>query len=183
MSENFKSTRTPQKRQRRPYTPESTQTRILAKAIAGESNSEIARQEGLDRGTIRRILSRSEFQNIIQEHRQQVLELIPDSIRLFRKALKTSLGDESLPAEPVGAEKIAVLDGEELKRMLDAAFKRGAASALDGMRAASETLKGLQVLVGKQEADLTIQDEARQLSDEERRARISAYLARLGKRE
>jgi len=94
--------------------------------------------------------------------------------------LKTSLGEEAaLETVVPSQEAIQVFDRDHLKAMLDAAFRRGVASGVDGMKAANETLKGMQVLVGKQEADVTIQDEVNGLTEEERQAKIAAYLKRL----
>ena len=152
----------PRKR-RGSYKPATVRTRVLAKKIAGKNDRAIAREEGIDRATVGRILSDSEYRDLVKAFRQDVVDLIPRAIKVYRIAL------DGLQAEPHKAldEKIAVLDGDELNHRLDTAYKSGVAAGLDAMKAATETLKGAQVFTSKEEIDVIHKDAVSDLTDEE----------------
>ncbi len=160
---------------RGPYTPEATQSRIIAKKITGKTNSAIAREEGVARSTVREILGHRQYQEIVRAHRQEVLDLIPGSIGVFRKAIE---GVEAGDMQASGTKPIEVLDGDDLKRRLDQAFKRGLSAGLDALKAATDVLKGSQVFVTREEKDVTVADETRAMSPEEREARIAELWAK-----
>ena len=164
-----KSAKNPQKKgrgTRGPYTPETTQTRIIAKKLAGETNSAIAREVGVDRSTVREILSHKKYRELVEEFRPDVLGIIPKALRVYNKALDMALEGvaEDPPKDP---QKIEVLDGAELKRRIDQAYKRGLAAGMDAVKAATETLKGSQVFSQRQEVAVEEQKPVHELSDEE----------------
>ena len=94
---------------------------------------------------------------------------------MFRKAIE---GVDAQSPETAGIKPIEVLDGDDLKRRLDQAFKRGLSAGLDALKAATDVLKGSQVFVTREEKDVTVADETRSLSPDERKARIDELLAK-----
>lgn len=77
----------PPKRKARTYKPPAVRTRIIIKKIAGKSNRQIAREEGIDRETVGRILSDPEYRQILNVHRQEILALVPKAIAAYHAAL------------------------------------------------------------------------------------------------
>lgn len=67
----------------KPRTPKATEQRVFALALAGRKKSHIAREVGINRETIARILSQQEFDSIIDQIRSRIV---------------TELGEEALKA-------------------------------------------------------------------------------------
>ena len=162
---------------RRSYKPEMQQTRVLAKKIAGATITDIAKSEGISRPTVRKILTDKQYQEIVKEHRQTVLDLIPCSIRAYKVALDGIDTPEGLMPKP---EKIEVLDGDERKNRIGRAYKMGLAAGLDAVKVATEVLKGTQVLVTKQDLNAKVEDEdLSKLSEEELCAELAKEIQAL----
>jgi len=70
------------------YKSKAQQGRILAKKLTGKSNSQIAKEESIRRETVARILSQPELRAVVEQHQQEILSLVPDSITVFREELK-----------------------------------------------------------------------------------------------
>jgi hypothetical protein len=68
-------------------TPAATQARVVAGSLAGKSKSELHRETGLGRATIRRILSQSEVEAILASYRDQVRDLVPNALRVCARNL------------------------------------------------------------------------------------------------
>jgi hypothetical protein len=49
------------------HTPKPKQTQVIARHLMGESNRKIAREEGIDRAAVARILSQEEVLNLVAE--------------------------------------------------------------------------------------------------------------------
>jgi predicted transcriptional regulator len=77
---------------RGPYKSPATQGRILGKALVGMSGREIARSEGVNRDTVKRILTQSEMHEAIIEGRRRFTELIPLALEVYRRTLKEAKG-------------------------------------------------------------------------------------------
>jgi transposase len=75
-------------RKGRPYTPKPKQARIIARHLSGQSDREIAKQEGVSRGTIYRIRSQSENAMLLQSFREMILDIVPDAIKGLAKLVK-----------------------------------------------------------------------------------------------
>jgi hypothetical protein len=60
---------------------------VVARHIEGESQRQIAREEGIDRGTVRRILSQTEVAERLAGFDAEFLDLAPEAIRGIRGAL------------------------------------------------------------------------------------------------
>jgi predicted transcriptional regulator len=173
----MKTTKYDRHKSRRSYKSEMQQTRVLAKKIAGATITEIAKSEGIARPTVRKILSDKQYQEIVKEHRQTVLDLIPNSIRAYRTALDGVDVPEGVAPK---SEKIEVLDGDELKRRMDQAYRKGLAAGMDAVKVATEVLKGTQVLVTKRDLNAKVEDEdLSKLSKEELCAELAKELQAL----
>lgn len=108
---------------KRPYTPKKGKTRIPApqtarimqRYIAGENIRSIARDEGRDRGTIRRIVGSQEMKAHVQSMREQYYGLAAAAMESVYRALQEStdgrLGHEILRNLGVipSAQEIAAL--------------------------------------------------------------------------
>jgi predicted transcriptional regulator len=72
-----------------PYTPTAKQAAVMALGIAGKSKVQIAHEIGLNRETVTRILSQSEYTTIIEELRSRIAsELVPDLFKSLKKLVK-----------------------------------------------------------------------------------------------
>ncbi len=70
-------------------TPADKVKRILGRKMAGQSHRKIAREEGVSKNTVTRILSREEYQGLMAGYRSVVLEeLVPDAIRTLKHHLR-----------------------------------------------------------------------------------------------
>ena len=166
----MKTTKYDRHRPRRSYKPEIQQTRVLAKKIAGATITEIAKSEGISRPTVRKILTDKQYQEIVRVHRQEVLDLIPGSIRTY----KTALDGLELPKylQP-DAAKIEVMDGGEFKKKLEDAFHAGVERGMDSVKVATEVLKGTQILVTKQDVAAKFEDETKKKTRDELHAELT----------
>jgi hypothetical protein len=81
------------------YTPRAKQTRVIAASLAGKSKSQISREEGLKRDTVARILSQPEVEQLRESYRQQLLELVPNSVGLLADKLLTKTGERRKNAD------------------------------------------------------------------------------------
>ena len=88
-------------------TPEIRQARVIASKLAGKSNRGIAREEGLDQHTVARILSQPLYQQIIQEVQDQVVQLLPDSVKVLSEELKKRKAERVRVA-------LAILHGKQI---------------------------------------------------------------------
>ncbi|MEQ1949659.1 MAG: hypothetical protein ABL995_20890 [Bryobacteraceae bacterium] len=68
-------------------TPLPVQTRVLANHMRGESQRQIAREEGLDRATVSRILSQPEYIEAFALQQSQILMLAPKAMAVLNEAL------------------------------------------------------------------------------------------------
>jgi hypothetical protein len=71
------------------YIPAPVRKRVLACHISGESNRCIAIKEGIDRGTVARILSHREVVQKIAQSQSRVLDIVPEAIRVVEAALSS----------------------------------------------------------------------------------------------
>lgn len=74
----------PRPKKRGPYTPPPVQVRVVAGHVNDKSNREVARQEGIDRGTVGRILSQTEVIQQIARYQAQLLNLVPEAINVLQ---------------------------------------------------------------------------------------------------
>src|SRR5688572_11151736 len=61
-------------------TPEAKRARIVARSIAGENKTDIAKAERVNRHTVAHILNQSEIQAIIRETSSRIYALMPKAV-------------------------------------------------------------------------------------------------------
>jgi DNA-binding MarR family transcriptional regulator len=83
-------------------TPEPVQKRVLTRHIGGESNRAIAREEGIDRSTVGRILSQPEVAELITESKARLLSLVPKAVAAYEEVLNS----DNLPLKAATATKL-----------------------------------------------------------------------------
>ncbi len=83
-----KNLQTPPKR-RRSYTPDAVQSRVIARHVDGQSNREIAKKEGIDRGTVSRILAQVEVAVLMKRYHSQLLAMVPRAIAVYKQLLNS----------------------------------------------------------------------------------------------
>jgi len=75
-------------RKGRPYTAKTKQARVLTRVVLGQSERQIAKEEGISRGTVYRIRSQSENAMLLQSFREMILDIVPDAIKGLAKLVK-----------------------------------------------------------------------------------------------
>jgi hypothetical protein len=70
------------------------QGRVIVRRLAGQSKRRIAREEGVDRKTVGRILTRREVVEMIAQYQQRLLSMVPEAMDVYRDAL--SSGNERI---------------------------------------------------------------------------------------
>lgn len=60
---------------------------VVAKALAGESNTQIANDLGISRPTVYRILNEAEFADLMAQGKSGIFSLIPKSVKALEMAL------------------------------------------------------------------------------------------------
>jgi hypothetical protein len=81
-----KSRQKPPKR-RRLYIPNPVTGRVAVRHIVSQSNRQIAREEGIDRGTVHRILGQEEVATLMVRYQAGLLQMLPKVSRVLDKAL------------------------------------------------------------------------------------------------
>jgi hypothetical protein len=76
-------------KERGPYTGKPVQARVIADHLAGYSNRRIAREEGIDRKTVDRILTQNEVVERMARYQQELLSLVPKAIGVYDEALSS----------------------------------------------------------------------------------------------
>jgi transposase len=71
-----------------PYTAKTKQARVLTRVVLGQSERQIAKEEGISRGTVYRIRSQSENAMLLQSFREMILDIVPDAIKGLAKLVK-----------------------------------------------------------------------------------------------
>ncbi len=69
------------------YTPAPVRGRVIVRHVAGQSNREIAGKEGIDRGTVGRILSQPEITQMMEQYRSRLLMMVPKAISAYEQVL------------------------------------------------------------------------------------------------
>jgi hypothetical protein len=74
------------------YQPKAVQTRVVAARLAGKSTSRIAREQGINRRTVVRILSMGEYLDLQNQYRQQFQTNVPAALEVVQNKLMTRKG-------------------------------------------------------------------------------------------
>ena len=102
----------------------------------------------------------------MKAHRGAILDLIPGSLVVYKKAL------EAIQKLPLSVARRRASPEE--------AYKVGVAAGLDSLKAATEVLKGTQAFAGKEELQITTpQEAAMSMTDDELLARARELLNEL----
>ena len=88
--------------------PPAVKAAVLARYVAGDSKSKIARGLHIDRETVTRILSEPEYREAIEASRSRCVELLPKAERAVESQLDEGDGDLGLRF----LEKTGVLQAE-----------------------------------------------------------------------
>lgn len=92
-----------QRKARGLYTPEPVRERVIAHHVNGQSKMCIARQEGLDRETVGRILSQPEAVHMIARQRSRLQSMADEALDVVEQALAC---DDARLAVPVAIKII-----------------------------------------------------------------------------
>ena len=101
---------------RRSRKPQVVQNEVLARTLAAQSNSRIAREMGIDRQTVTRIQECHNLPQLLADSRQYVVEhVVPDAIESVHAQIidRDSRGDGDLGARVL--EKVGVLSGDSAR--------------------------------------------------------------------
>ena len=101
------TTRQPRKR-RGLKMAETMQHAIVVRRVAGETKSSIAKSMGISRETVARVLSKGEYQLIVQKARSQLADLLPKAIRVIEYFLTNEKRNKTDKAADIA---LAVLQG------------------------------------------------------------------------
>jgi hypothetical protein len=96
----------------RPRKPQVAQNEVLARTLARQSKSQIAREMGIDRETVTRIQERHNLPQLLADSRQFIVEnVVPDAIHSLHAQIRdrNAPGDGDLAARVL--ERTGVLDG------------------------------------------------------------------------
>ena len=109
---------------RKPYTPQPVQARVIERHLDGASNRQIAKEEGLDRETVSRILSQRELIEMRAEQQSHLQRLVSKALQVFEEALDSP--DVRLAAAIATKilEGTAVMDGRGLQGTIDDSIQR-----------------------------------------------------------
>jgi len=75
-------------RKGRPYTAKTKQARVLTRVVLGQPERQIAKEEGISRGTVSRIRNSSENAMLLQSYRDMILDIVPNAIKGLAKLVK-----------------------------------------------------------------------------------------------
>lgn len=95
------------------YLPETKILAIQQRYIRGDNKSAIAKAEGVDRGTVARIVQFPEVQNFIAQMQQEFFGLVPDAMAAVRHALQVEK-DAKVAYQILEATGVAPHQGERL---------------------------------------------------------------------
>jgi hypothetical protein len=79
------------------------QQAVIAKRLQGESKRQIARDLGMGRNTVDRILSESQIEAAVAQGRSRLVELVPKAIQLIGLAIEQGLEADEVPRNALDA--------------------------------------------------------------------------------
>jgi hypothetical protein len=91
--------------------PRSTQTRVVVASAAGRTQREISRELGLSRNTVARVLSQAEHQEMLGLFRDQLLNLVPEALRVAKRRLRQN--SEKMATEVLKGTQVMVVRTEQ----------------------------------------------------------------------
>jgi Homeodomain-like domain len=73
------------------------QQAVIAKRLQGHSKRQIARDLGMGRNTVDRILTESQIEAAVAQGRSQLVELVPKAVQLIQRAIEQGLAADEVP--------------------------------------------------------------------------------------
>lgn len=125
--------------------PTAVKTAVIAKTVAGKTKTQIAKELGVTRNTVRRILNESEIDQILGEGKSAIMQLVPHAAKRYGQKVKRSPEEakdflermEVLPARRI--EQASGSINFTLGVLAEEAMKK--ANASDGKEAATDRSK------------------------------------------
>src|SRR5258706_7521575 len=106
------------------YTPKPVQARVIERHLDGASHRQIAKEEGLDRETVSRILSQRELVEMRAEQQSQLQRLASRALQIYQEALDSPDIRLAVATATKILEGTAVLDGRGLQGTIDDSIQR-----------------------------------------------------------
>ena|ERR1700676_3289611 len=106
------------------YTPEVVQSRVIERSLEGASNREIAREEGIDRETVTRILSQRELVEMRAEHQSRLERLVSKALDVYEETLGCKDAQLAAATATKILEGTGVMDKRGLQGTIDDAVSR-----------------------------------------------------------
>ncbi len=140
---------------RGPYTPQPVQARVIERHLDGASNRQIAKEVGLDRETVSRILSQRELAELRAQQQSQLQRLVSKALQVYEKLLDSP--DDRLAAATATKilEGTGIMDGQGLQTADSSpAEPRETRIKVIYVKAASKAEKSLIAAASKEIVDL-----------------------------
>jgi hypothetical protein len=128
MSQNAAKNSGRRPKQRVSYKSKPVQQRIVALHISGESNRKIAITEGIDRGTVGRIVSHGKLVQQIAQCQLRLFDLVPAAIREVESALSSADQRIRMRAAIKVLEGIGVLNRGGIEQSIENASRASSAT-------------------------------------------------------
>jgi len=106
------------------YTPQPVQTRVVERHLDGASNRQIAKEEGLDRETVSRILSQRELVELKAAQQSRLQCMVSRALSVFEEALASPDARLAVAIATKILEGTGVIDGRGLQGTIDDSIQR-----------------------------------------------------------
>ena len=106
------------------YTARPVQARVIERHLDGASNRQIAKEEGLDRDTVSRILSQRELVEMRAEQQSRLQCLASKALLVFEEALSSPDARLAVAIATKILEGTGVMDGRGLQGTIDDSIQR-----------------------------------------------------------
>ena len=101
------------------YTPQPVQARVIERHLDGASNRKIAKEEGLDRETVSRILSQRELLELRAAQQSQLQRLVSKALKVYEELLDSPDARLAAATATKILEGTAIMDGRGLQPAID----------------------------------------------------------------
>jgi transposase len=101
------------------YTPQPVQARVVERHLDGASNRQIAKEEGLDRETVSRILSQRELVEMRAAQQSQLQRLVSKALKVYEELLDSPDARLAAATATKILEGTGVMDGRGLQLAID----------------------------------------------------------------
>jgi len=101
------------------YTPQPVQARVIERHLDGASHRQIAKEEGLDRETVSRILSQGELKELRAQQQSQLQRLVSKALKVYEELLDSPDARLAAATATKILEGTGVMDGRGLQPAID----------------------------------------------------------------